>query len=70
MPWSGSFANAKKTIAFSAGDFLKATICSHITVVLNFFLHLAVYFPKTMKATAAINKRPHQVRELKVHTAG
>ncbi len=34
------------------------------------FLHFAVYFSKTMKVTAAVKKRPHEVRELKVHTAG
>ncbi len=35
-----------------------------------FFLHLAVCLPKTMKATAATKKRPHEVRESKVQTTG
>ncbi len=50
-------------------DFCKATICSHFIVVLT-FLHLVFGLPKTMKADAAIKKRPHEVCEIEVHTAG
>ncbi len=34
------------------------------------FLVLAVCFPKTAKATAAIKKRPLEGRQLEVHTTG
>ncbi len=59
----------KKTIAFSAGDFAELQSVAISQWSLR-FLHLAVCSPKTMQATAAMKKRPHELRELKVHTTG
>ncbi len=59
----------KKTIPFSAGDFMQRNNMQPLHSGPYFFA-LSRFFPKNNESDCSDKKRPHEVCELKVHTTG